>query len=140
MQTIGSGLFGCYDGRRVFVTGHTGFKGSWICEWLLSLGAEVHGFALEPPTEPALFGQLGLTKRIASHMIGDIRDRGALTKSVHEAGLLNLDITKAREVLGWTPRWDFKTTVAKAVEWYVAAAAGEEVVELTARQVREYCG
>ena len=358
----------CYHGRRVLVTGHTGFKGSWLCEWLLALGAEVHGFALEPPTEPALFDRLGLAKRIASHTVGDIRDRGALAKAVaaadpdfvfhlaaqplvrlsyrepvetfaanvmgtvnlleavrqhaieqsnnrtirqcslvcittdkvyennesgqayketdpfggydpysaskgaceiaiasyrrsffndsanpvwvasaragnvigggdwaldrivpdcmraldrgetipvrnkvstrpwqhvleplsgylalgaalatrtrfadyasgfnfgpdpsanrtvkdlvieilkhregkwedrsdpkavHEAGLLNLDIAKAREVLGWTPRWDFGTTVAKTVEWYVSAAAGEDVVELTARQIRDYCG
>ena len=74
--------FDCYRGRRVFVTGHTGFKGSWLCEWLLSLGAEVHGFALEPPTEPALFDQLGLAERIASHTIGDIRDRETLAKAV----------------------------------------------------------
>lgn len=71
-----------YRGRRVFVTGHTGFKGSWLCEWLLSMGAEVHGFALEPPTEPALFNQLGLARRIASHVIGDIRDREALASAV----------------------------------------------------------
>ena len=77
--------FDCYRARRVFVTGHTGFKGSWLCEWLLSLGAEVHGFALEPPTEPALFDQLGLAKRIASHTIGDIRDREALAKAVSAA-------------------------------------------------------
>ena len=38
-------IFDCYRGRCVLVTGHTGFKGSWLCEWLLSLGAEVHGFA-----------------------------------------------------------------------------------------------
>ena len=77
--------FGCYRGKSVFVTGHTGFKGSWLCEWLLSLGAEVHGFALEPPTEPALFDQLELAKRIASHAIGDIRDRAVLAKAVAAA-------------------------------------------------------
>ena len=77
-----SGAFDCYRGKSVFVTGHTGFKGSWLCEWLLSLGAQVHGFALEPPTEPALFVQLGLAKRIASHTIGDIRNREALAKAV----------------------------------------------------------
>jgi CDP-glucose 4,6-dehydratase len=50
-----------YRGRRVFVTGHTGFKGSWLCEWLIGLGAEVTGFSLPPPTQPALFDQLSLT-------------------------------------------------------------------------------
>ena len=64
-----------YSGKRVFVTGHTGFKGSWLCEWLLALGAEVHGYALEPSTDSSLFDQLGLAGRIASHAIGDIRDR-----------------------------------------------------------------
>jgi CDP-glucose 4,6-dehydratase len=66
-----------YSGARVLVTGHTGFKGAWLCEWLLSLGAEVHGFALEPPTTPALFDQLGLASRVRS-TIGDIRDRRLL--------------------------------------------------------------
>ena len=63
-----------YIGRRVLITGHTGFKGSWLCEWLLSLGAEVHGLALPPPTKPSIFNQLRLAKRIKSHTIGDIRD------------------------------------------------------------------
>lgn len=58
--------------RRVLVTGHTGFKGSWLCEVLLSLGAKVSGLALEPDTEPALFHQLGLSKRV-DHTVGDIR-------------------------------------------------------------------
>ena len=71
-----------YRGRRVLVTGHTGFKGSWLCEWLLSLGAEVHGFALPPPTRPALFTQLKLARRIASHEISDVRNRGAVLACV----------------------------------------------------------
>lgn len=64
---------GTFDGRRVFVTGHTGFKGSWLTYWLLELGAEVTGYALEPPTEPSLFEELGLAEQI-SHHIGDTRD------------------------------------------------------------------
>jgi CDP-glucose 4,6-dehydratase len=66
--------FECYKGKKVFVTGHTGFKGAWLCEWLLSLGAQVYGFALPPPTKPSLFNQLRLSRRIKSHVIGDIRD------------------------------------------------------------------
>ncbi|MBO7721995.1 MAG: CDP-glucose 4,6-dehydratase [Kiritimatiellae bacterium] len=76
---------GAYAHRRVFVTGHTGFKGSWLCEWLLKVGAEVHGYALPPPTEPALFGQLGLANRIASHVTGDVRDRAALEAALKAA-------------------------------------------------------
>jgi CDP-glucose 4,6-dehydratase len=63
-----------YKGAKVLVTGHTGFKGSWLCEWLLSLGAEVHGLALQPSTRPSLFRQLKLAERLASHTIGDIRE------------------------------------------------------------------
>ena len=49
-----------YKEKRVLVTGNTGFKGSWLCQWLLKLGAEVFGYALEPPTQPSLFRQLSL--------------------------------------------------------------------------------
>ena len=44
-----------WSGKRVFVTGHTGFKGGWLCLWLQSMGAETYGYSLEPPTEPNLF-------------------------------------------------------------------------------------
>ena len=71
-----------YNSKRVLVTGHTGFKGSWLCEWLLALGAEVHGYSLPPPTKPSLFNQLKLAKRIKSHTIGDMRDLGALVRTM----------------------------------------------------------
>ena len=74
-----------YRGKRVFVTGHTGFKGSWLCEWLLLLGAEVYGYALKPPTSPSLFNQMRLSKRIASHVIGDIRDKKAFSSAIKNA-------------------------------------------------------
>lgn len=67
--------FGCYKGKRVFITGHTGFKGSWLCEWLLALGAEVYGFSNGIPTKPSLFSQLKLSKRIKADIRGDVRDR-----------------------------------------------------------------
>ena len=74
---------GFYDGKRVLVTGHTGFKGSWLTEWLLTLGAKVTGLALPPATDPALFEQLGLAER-CDHRIGDIRDRALVRKVIHE--------------------------------------------------------
>ncbi len=67
-----------FNSRRVLVTGHTGFKGSWLCAWLSSLGAEVHGYALEPPTDPSLFQQANLESKLASHTIADIRSYDSL--------------------------------------------------------------
>ncbi|MDE1169760.1 MAG: CDP-glucose 4,6-dehydratase [Verrucomicrobium sp.] len=73
-----------YRGRRVLVTGHTGFKGAWLSEWLLGLGAQVEGLALPPPTDPALFDQLGLAGRM-KHRLGDIRDQALVEAAVREA-------------------------------------------------------
>jgi CDP-glucose 4,6-dehydratase len=77
-----SGPFGgAFAGARVLVTGHTGFKGAWLCEWLLALGADVTGYALEPDTDPSLFVQLGLADRLRHH-VGDIRDAAAVREVV----------------------------------------------------------
>ncbi|MFM8262913.1 MAG: CDP-glucose 4,6-dehydratase [Pirellula sp.] len=63
-----------YKGKRVLVTGSTGFKGGWLTHWLLQLGAEVLGYSLEPKSDEILYGQLGLGDRIAHQVYGDIRD------------------------------------------------------------------
>ena len=62
-----------YAGRRVAVTGHTGFTGGWLCSWLNIIGADVFGYSLPPPTDPSLYDALGLKDRLSS-TIGDIRD------------------------------------------------------------------
>ena len=70
-----------WKGKRVFLTGHTGFKGSWLSVWLQSMGAVVKGYSLEPPTQPSLFNEA----KIANHMeseIGDIRDLATVKKSM----------------------------------------------------------
>lgn len=72
---------GFWEGKRVFLTGHTGFKGSWMSLWLESLGARVKGYALEPPTTPALFAVARVAEGMESE-IGDIRDLPALSASM----------------------------------------------------------
>jgi CDP-glucose 4,6-dehydratase len=72
-----------WQGKRVFLTGHTGFKGSWLSLWLIKMGAEVKGFSLTPPTNPALFSVAHIDQNMASE-IGDIRDLSQLTKSMTE--------------------------------------------------------
>ncbi len=62
-----------YRGKTVLVTGHTGFKGTWLCEILLELGANVIGYALEPNTNPSLFNLTQLNQKMTSY-IGDISD------------------------------------------------------------------
>ena len=73
-----------YRGKRVFVTGHTGFKGAWLCKLLALAGAEVTGFSLNPPTEPSLFEIAGIARDVHS-VIGDIRDYAALKAAFNEA-------------------------------------------------------
>ena len=75
----------CYKNKRVFLTGHTGFKGSWLAEWLLMLGAEVHGYALDPQPHEVLFDQLGLSTRLASDTRADLADRLALQDALEAA-------------------------------------------------------
>jgi CDP-glucose 4,6-dehydratase len=72
-----------WKGKRVFLTGHTGFKGSWLSLWLFSLGAKVRGYALNPPTSPSLFNEAKIASIIDSQ-IGDIRDQKSLYKSMTE--------------------------------------------------------
>lgn len=67
------GIAEFYRGKRVLVTGHTGFKGSWLCQILLEAGAKVTGYSLEAPTRPNLFGMLGLKEQMRSET-GDVRD------------------------------------------------------------------
>ena len=79
-----SASFGkAYEGRRVLVTGHTGFKGSWLCHWLLNLGATVRGYALAPPSTPALFDALHLSERIQD-VRADIRNPAQIQGQIRD--------------------------------------------------------
>lgn len=74
-----------WRGKRVFLTGHTGFKGGWLSLWLQDLGAEVHGYSLEPPTEPNLFTVARVSEGMASSTFADIRDAAVLTRAMRAA-------------------------------------------------------
>ena len=65
--------------RKVFITGHTGFKGSWLCMWLHELGAQLKGYSLQPPTKPSLFNEARVGELMISDN-GDIRDLNSLQK------------------------------------------------------------
>ena len=75
---------GFWSGKRVFITGHSGFKGSWLSLWLQNLGAVVIGYALNPATEPNLFSVADVGRRMRS-IVGDIRDLGSLSSALKEA-------------------------------------------------------
>lgn len=71
-----------WRGKKVFLTGHTGFKGGWLSLWLSSMGAKVYGYSLSPNTTPNLYDSLGIGALIESSMISDIRDLEALQKAM----------------------------------------------------------
>lgn len=75
---------GAFHGRRVLVTGDTGFKGAWLSIWLLELGADVTGYSLEPPTDPSLFAALDLGRRLRQ-VVADVRDRDRLVSEIAAA-------------------------------------------------------
>ena len=81
---MSSNLFDFYKDKSVFITGHTGFKGSWMCRVLAEMGAKVSGYSLEPPTNPALFYEAGIEKDVRA-FIGDIRDFDYLKRAFNEA-------------------------------------------------------
>jgi len=71
-----------YKNKKILVTGHTGFMGSWLTKWLTMLNADVWGYALDPPTRPNLFEALNLTQKISNDIRGDIRDTKLLRKTI----------------------------------------------------------
>jgi CDP-glucose 4,6-dehydratase len=72
-----------YKGKKVLITGNTGFKGSWLSTWLLTLGAEVYGFSKNVPTTPSIFETILLEKKV-HHRFGDIRDKDALNDYIQQ--------------------------------------------------------
>lgn len=72
-----------FNGKTILITGHTGFKGSWLSIWLHTLGAKVHGYSLEPNTEPNHYTEAHISEFLESECFADLRDRNKLTKYIH---------------------------------------------------------
>lgn len=106
-----------FRGKRILITGHTGFKGSWLCHILINAGAEVFGYALSPPTQPSLFQLSGLSDRMNS-FIGDIRDFKKLSQVFAEVKPHFVIHMAAQPIVREsynTPRETFETNVMGTV-------------------------
>lgn len=112
-----------FAGERVFVTGDTGFKGAWLAYWLTRLGADVTGYALDPPTNPSLFEALDLGGQLR-HLTGDVRDRDRLVAEVQAAApsvIFHLAAQALVRRAYATPRDTFETNVMGTVNVLEAA-------------------
>ena len=106
-----------YKGKRVFVTGHTGFKGAWLCRVLQRAGALIYGYSLEPPTDPSLFSLCGIGENMTSY-IGDIRDLEHLKRCFDEARpeiVLHLAAQPIVRDSYKAPRYTYETNVMGTV-------------------------
>lgn len=131
-----------FEGRRVLLTGHTGFKGSWLTKWLLDLGADVTGYALDPDTEPSLFADLALDRAMDSR-IGDIRDVETLAPLIAEVRpevVLHLAAQPLVRRSYAEPRYTFETNImgtANLLEAVRGCADTRVVVNVTTDKVYE---
>ena len=115
-----------FRGRTVFVTGHTGFKGSWLCLWLHRLGARVTGYALSPPTKPNLFSICGIEQLLERHYLADIRDDSQLLAAIRQAEpdvILHLAAQSVVREGYRTPRDTFDVNVMGTVRFSNACAS-----------------
>jgi len=107
-----------FKGKKVLVTGHTGFKGSWLCKILTMAGAEVTGYSLEPPTDPSLFKLAGIEKLIKESVVGDVRDyekMSALFDKVQPEIVLHLAAQPIVRESYKNPHYTYETNVMGTV-------------------------
>ena len=120
---------GVYEGKKVLVTGHTGFKGSWLSIWLIDLGAQVVGYALPPDTNPSIFDATGLRNRLV-HIEGDVRDYEHLSRVVLEQRpdmVFHLAAQPIVRVSYQQPRYTFETNFMGTVNLMEALRTSDTV-------------
>lgn len=121
-----------YAGRRVLVTGSTGFKGSWLCRMLARLGAEVTGYSLEPPTNPSLF-EIAEIGNSVNQIIGDVRDFASLRKVFNQANPQTVLHLAAQPLVldGYAdPRYTYEVNVMGTVNVLECARGCDSVTSL----------
>lgn len=137
-----------YRGKRIFVTGHTGFKGTWLCQILVRAGAQVTGYSLPAPTQPSLYELSDLESKITS-VIGDIRDREKLAAAFRQARpevVLHLAAQPIVRTSYEDPVYTYETNVMGTVNLLECVRTAEtpvqSVVNITTDKVylnREWC-
>jgi CDP-glucose 4,6-dehydratase len=131
-----------YKGKRIFITGNSGFKGSWLCHILLHAGSDVTGYGLIPPTEPSLFEQTELGKKIC-FIIGDIRNKDKLLKSMQDAKpdiVFHLAAQPLVRLSYQKPLFTYETNVMGTVnifESLLATPSVKSIVNVTTDKVYE---
>lgn len=113
-----------YKGKRVFITGHTGFKGSWLSLWLTELGAEVCGYSLEANTHPSMFEELDIENHIYKSVIGNILDVGKLEYTINEFQpeiIFHLAAQPLVRLSYWAPVMTYQTNVIGTLNLLEAA-------------------
>jgi CDP-glucose 4,6-dehydratase len=118
-----------FAGRKVLVTGHTGFKGSWLTNWLIELGADVTGYGLLPPSNPSHFNLLNLSQKV-HHIVGDIRDLSKLTGTIRQARPEIVFHLAAQPLVRQSyeePRETFETNVMGTVNVFEAVRSNDSV-------------